>query len=153
MITRLSLFADYFQIVLADDAVIQTPELMTDADIDRRMIVAQGVVVLFTARNMFVPVEIAIHQNEPPPLDLGAWDHVVEGSLALPSGRVAVFGLTEPDATARRFATARGVHRLRAASAGLDTLSANRLEGEDRYRVDLWPAPQAPVKVLKQYRT
>lgn len=44
-----------------------------------------------------------------------------------------------------------GSNRVRAHFAGLGTLSPDGLEGEDRYRIVVWPAPFAEIAVLKQY--
>jgi hypothetical protein len=44
-----------------------------------------------------------------------------------------------------------GTYRVRAYFGGLDTVSADGLEGDDHYRVVLWPAPaQEPVILLAQ---
>ncbi|MFA4914997.1 MAG: hypothetical protein WC590_15290, partial [Burkholderiaceae bacterium] len=44
-----------------------------------------------------------------------------------------------------------GTYRVRVYCGGFDTLSEDRLDGDDHYRVLLWPAPPDDVQVLKQY--
>jgi hypothetical protein len=46
---------------------------------------------------------------------------------------------------------AAGTYRVRLHGSGLGTLSADGLDGDDRYRIVLWPAPAAEIVVRKQY--
>ncbi|MDW4736332.1 hypothetical protein NQ293_26040, partial [Escherichia coli] len=56
-----------------------------------------------------------------------------------------------PDAA--RIDVAPGTYRVRVSYGGLDTLSEDGLEGDDRYRLQLWPAPPIAVRVVKQRPT
>ena len=77
-------FADYHQFYLQDGRVSPpAPEVWTDADIARRAKVAPNIVVICPVRDMAVPVEVELHDAEPP-FDTRAADHIVECSLALP---------------------------------------------------------------------
>jgi len=42
------------------------------------------------------------------------------------------------------------VYRVRVSYGGLDTLSDDGLEGDDHYRLQLWPATSIAISVLKQ---
>ena len=44
-----------------------------------------------------------------------------------------------------------GTFRVRFLFSGLGTLSADGLEGQDRYRVVLWPGEAGPLRVVKQW--
>ena len=46
--------------------------------------------------------------------------------------------------------TAPGRYRVRASFGGLATLSADGLDGDDHYHLQLWPATTGTVDVLKQ---
>lgn len=133
------LFADYFQFYLQDEGASGgLGEAWTEAALARRLAVGPGVVGVYTARNMTVPVTVEVHPSAPPD-DRDAWEHVAEDSLEVPSGRVVVAGCTDYFPDAARIDVAPGVYRLRASFAGLDTLRDNGLDGDDRYRVQLWP--------------
>ena len=47
---------------------------------------------------------------------------------------------------------ARGSYQLRALYSGLDSLSEYGLDGDDVYRVVLWPGPARPLSVVKQWK-
>jgi len=146
---RYEIFADYFQFYLWDAG--EMPEPPTDyveTDLRARIKAAPFVVVIQPVRNMDVPVTLALAEAAPV-LDLDAWDHVAEASLDLPSGRLEIHECT--GGSIDILDVAPGGYRVRACFAGLDTLSEDGLDGDDRYHLTLWPAPAAPVEVLKQH--
>jgi hypothetical protein len=146
---QLQVFADYHQFYLWDPA--KRPEAPTDyteEDVKRRIKADPYVVVIQPERNMTVPVEIEIHDTEPP-FEAHEWDHIAEASLHLESGQLQVHQCTlgpVADLTAEP-----GWYRVRSFHAGLGTLSADGLDGNDRYRVVLWPAPPSDVRVMRQW--
>jgi hypothetical protein len=151
-VRKLELFADYFQFYLQDEqASASLAEAWTEEANRRRLAVSPdgyGIGV-GTARNMTVPVRVEVRAR-PPRDDLGPWDHVVECSVHVPSGQLVVAGCTDYFPDAARIDVAPGWHRARVYHGGLGSVSPDRLEGKDRYRVALWPAPPADVEVLKQ---
>lgn len=146
-----SLFADYFQIYLRDEAHPHLPSNYTDDAIARRLMAGRHAVILHTARNMTVPVRVEWHDRRPV-FDPGPYQHVVEAGFDCPSGRLVLAGLTDAAAAAPRLAVKAGPLGLRASLSGLDTLSADGLDGEDRYLMQLWPGAEvAGVRVLKAW--
>lgn len=146
-----NLFADYFQIYLCDENHSQLPEVFTNEDIARRLIAGPHEVVVFTARNMHVPVRVEWHHHRPAP-DLDAHQHVVEAGFACPSGRLVLAGLTDYLPTSPRLTVKHGLLGVRANLSGLDSLRENGLAGDDRYLVQLWPgARSGAVRVLKAW--
>jgi nucleoside-diphosphate-sugar epimerase len=146
-----NLFADYFQIYLCDENHSDLPEAFTDEDIARRLVAGPQEVVVFTARNMHVPVRVEWHPQRPAP-NLDGYQHVVEAGFACPSGRLVLAGLTDYIPSSPRLAVKTGVLGVRANMSGLDTLRENGLDGDDRYLVQLWPGthPDA-ARVLKAW--
>ena len=92
------IMADYHQVLLMDDrsATVVLPQVVTDADVKRRLTLAPGAVIIHTARNMPVPLTIDI-SDAPPllPADAARWDHFTECSISISSGRMVVAGLTD----------------------------------------------------------
>ena len=127
----------------------EAPTDYTEEDTRRRIKAAPFVVVIQPARNMAVPVEVEV-SDAPPALELEGWDHVAEASLELPSGRLEIHECTGGSIDV--LPVRPGTYRARACFGGLDTLSDDGLDGDDRYRIVLWPAPFAPVDILKQYK-
>jgi hypothetical protein len=143
------IFADYHQFYLWDHGVSPSSALdYTDDDIARRIKAAPHIVVIQPERNMEVPVEIEIAESAPA-LDLQSWDHVAEASLDLPSGQLEIHECT--GGSVDILAVPPGTYRVRADYGGLRTLSEDRLDGDDFYRITLWPAPFTGVVILKQY--
>lgn len=146
-----SLFADYFQFYLQDETVDgNLADSWTQEAVDRLLAVTPGTVGVGTVRNMEVPVVVELHDLEPS-RDLDRWDHVVECSLNIPSGRIVIAGCTDFFPDAARIEVKPGSYRARVLYRGLDTLSEDGLDGNDQYVVVLWPGPPCDVIVLKQW--
>jgi hypothetical protein len=146
---RYEIFADYFQFYLRDEGEQpHAPTDYTDEDIKRRIKVAPFVIVIQPARNMTVPVAVEV-ADASPTLVFDSWDHIAEASIDLPSGRLEIHECTGGSIDV--LSVLPGTYRARAYFGGLNTLSDDGLDGDDHYRITLWPAPFAPVEVLKQY--
>jgi hypothetical protein len=147
------LFADYFQFYLQDDdaAIGNLSDAWTEEATANLIAVAPGTVGIGTARNMTVPVVIEIRRAKPGD-SLDEWDHVVEAGLTIRSGALVVAGCTDFFPDAARLPLAPGEYRVRLYAAGLRSVSPDGLEGDDRYRVVIWPgnAAHLPV-VLKRF--
>jgi hypothetical protein len=144
------LFADYFQFYIQDEAADgDLSDSWSEEAVSRLLAVAPGVVGIGTVRNMEVPVAVSILATEAV-LKLEDWDHVVECSLEVGSTRLVIAGCTDYLPGAARIPVAPATYRLRACYAGLDSLSKDGLEGNDRYEIQLWPAPAIEPRVLKQ---
>jgi len=146
----LKIFADYHQFYVWDQQVEpEAPTDWTEADVARRLKAAPNVVVISPVRNMTVPVEVEVHEAEPP-FQVDAWDHIAECSLDLPSGQLQVHECT--GGPVANFKVRPGTYRVRAFYGGLASLSADGLEGKDHYLVVLWPAPPTELFVLKEWK-
>lgn len=145
----LVVFADYHQFYIWDGGIAPyAPEDYADEDIERMVKVASNVVVIMPIRNMNVSVQLRLHNAEPD-VDLAAWDHVVDCSLDLPTGRLQVHECT---GSARLDTSVEpGTYRVRAMYSGLDTLSADGLEGDDIYVIELWPGEERAVQTIKRW--
>lgn len=143
------LFADYHQFYLEDDA--GTPDIpadWTDEAVRHRILCADGVVSVSTARNMTVPVLVELH-DEPPQVPEEA-DHIVMANLRT-AGRVVIAGCTDYLPDAARFSVPEGELRAMVVFTGLGTISEDGLEGGDRYIIHLWPGWGNGTIVLRQW--
>jgi hypothetical protein len=146
---RAELFADYFQFYVWDKGALpDAPTDWTEEDVVNRLKAAPNVVVVCPVRNMTVPVELEVLASEPE-LRSDPWDHIAECSLELPSGQLELHECT--GGSAGVLSVVPGSYRVRAYFGGLDSLSEDGLSGDDHYRVTLWPAPRAPLRVVKQW--
>lgn len=144
------LFADYFQFYLQDESAEGNLEASwSEEAVARLLAIAPGTVGVGTVRNMNVPVTVEILDAEPAP-DFDLWDHVTECSLDVPTGRIVIAGCTDYFPDAARIDVPPGTYRTRVSYGSLNTLSEDRLDGEDRYRVQLWRGTPMEPRVLRQ---
>ncbi|WP_293776469.1 hypothetical protein [uncultured Oxalicibacterium sp.] len=146
-----SLLADYHQFYLADAAGnVDLPTNWNDDALNTRLLSGPGVLIVATERNMTVPVRVILHERRPQ-IDIDAADHVVEGHLHT-SGEIVIAGLNDylPQAPRRRVPA--GELGVMIIFTGLDTLSEDGLDGEDRYDVHLWPGSVEGITVLRQWQ-
>jgi hypothetical protein len=143
------IFADYHQFYLADARGWSIPDDWVDEAMANRIHCDADLLVVTTARDMNVPVRVELHDREPQ-IDTTAADHVVLGSVGS-GGQLIVIGCTEPIDTAARIAVPSGNLRAMVVFSGLDTLSEDELDGEDRYVIHLWPSPETGVEVLRKW--
>ena len=136
------LFADYFQFYLQDESANGNLESWSEEAVARFLAIPPGSIGVGTVRNMNVPVSVEVLDVEPEP-DFTSWYHVTECSLDVPTGRIVLAGCTDYFPDAARIEVPPAVYRARIPYGALDTVSANGLDGDDRYRVQLWPAPCA----------
>ncbi len=142
--------ASYHQVHLLDDGLDgDLSDSWTQEAVDRLFAVATGTVGLGTLREGPVPLTVEIHQDEPP-LDLDPWDHVVEGGIQTPSGRVIVMGCMDYLPDSPRIEVPPGTYRVRLSVGGADSVSEDGLSGKDKYRAQLWLGAEQPVLVHKQ---
>jgi len=118
--------------------------------VERMLATSSGMVGLGTVRNMRVPVTLEFLDAEPAG-DLAPFDHVAEGSLVMETGPLVVAGCTDYLRDAARFDIEPGTYRVRLSCSGLNSLSEDGLQGQDRYLVQLWQAPPIDPRVLKQH--
>lgn len=146
----LELFADYFQFHVCDgDFRTDTATIWDEAAADRMLATGPDLIAVGTARNMDVPVILEISAAEPA-VDVADWDQVIECGLALASGTLLAFGCTDDIGAAARFAVDPGSYRARISYGGLADLSDDGLDGDDRYRVQLWPGEADGIAVMKR---
>lgn len=151
LLTRqLDVFADYFQFYVCDERYETDTGLIWDeATTNRMLALGTDLIAIGTARNMDVPVQIELLASEPE-IDFAAWEQVIDCSITISSGKLIVFGCTDNPDDSERLPVTPGVHRARISYSNLSDLSEDGLDGNDRYRVQLWPGPTADLVVRKR---
>jgi hypothetical protein len=145
-------FADYRQVYVHDasfDFAASAADWFdwTGTNAENRVAAAPGMLNICTARNVDVQVRIEVFDAEPP-LDVEAWDQVVEAGIALSSGQLTVSSPLGENALS--LAVDQGQYCSRVFFGGLHTLSDDGLLGQDHYLVQLWPGRFDGVAIRKR---
>jgi hypothetical protein len=142
---EIKLYAKLQMFLLLDDRAGDTgdPEdgWTAQARIDR-VAVADGWIAIGTDAACDVDLQIEIADAAPGREALDDWDHVVEGSVEITSGRIVVMSPGEP--LTSRLGVPPGWWRVRAHRS----VFSGELESA---HLILWPAPEAPSAVLVRY--
>jgi hypothetical protein len=147
-------FADYFMFDLLDDGVDRSVPTIEEEDLSDRVIVSEGAVTIMTARNMSVPMLLEIGASPPGEAvysEIETWDHIVECSIRIKSGRLAIWGNGEYYPDCPRVSVEPGTYEVRIFHGGLTTLSEDELDGNDVYWVVLTPGQPIEKKVIKRF--
>lgn len=155
---ELRLFADYHQIHMFDEgSTTDLGEAWTEAAVADQLAIARDAVAVGTVVNMFVEVAVEVLDRAPTP-DSTDFDHVVEGSVKVRSGRLVVMGCSDYEPDAVRFGVPVGWLRMRVSRSNLEVAARLGIESDEdranmqRIRIQVWPsAPQPPV-VHKRWR-
>ncbi|MDG4863242.1 hypothetical protein P8605_34405 [Streptomyces sp. T-3] len=155
--TELTLFADYFQIHVCDaDADGDLSDAWTDAAVADQLAVARDALGIGTAVNVNVSVAVEILPHEPGE-NSAEFDHVVEAGLHVSRGRLAVLGCTDYGPDAATFEVPGGWTRVRASRSNLaravqaDVASDESPETTEKLRIQVWPGPELPSKIIKRW--
>lgn len=155
---ELELFADYYQIHLFDDgSAADLGDAWTDEAVLDHLAVAADAMAVGTTVNVNVAVTLEVLEAAPED-DSAEFDHVVEGSLQVPSGRLVVMGCTDYEPEAARFVVAAGPVRVRAARSNLAEAERLDIDSDDdpatmeRLRLQVWPAPLNDPVVIKRWK-
>jgi hypothetical protein len=148
---KFDIFADEYQFYLEDanpEGSSASPMFWDEAAFRRRLAALGDIMAVGTVRSVDVPVEIAMRESTPGD-DFEGWDHVVEGSLRVSSGKLVVRGTT--DLPEIYIPVDPDTYRMRVYMGALGTGDGSGVEGEDYYRVEIWPAAFRQVRVLKEW--
>jgi len=128
----------YFQFYLGDaeaDPGSILPTLWDGGDVwAHRLVVMPGMLVVRTEDPSYAKVIVTLHDGEPGELAKD-WNHVIDASLAIPSGRLVVMDFAPVTSLLNSITVEPSTYRVRIGHRyrnGFD---------EDPYFVSLWPAP------------
>ena len=146
---QLTITVDHFQIFFQDSEYDLGDE--EDLDIDaflysedafaRHVGGLPRLLNIFTAKWYgVVRLEVVVCRYQPDDI-LTDWDNVAEVSIEAPSGSVLIYA-SESNVDERvRIAIPPDTYRARIYTGGIETVDENVTDGQDYYRVILWPSP------------
>ena len=103
-----------------------------------------------TARNDDIVVHFSLLAGAPED-DFKDWDYVFETNMSLPLGKIVVAGPCEclPETTCINVQHS-GNYGIRIYYGNFNTISEDGLEGDEHYKIALWPSHDKILKILKQ---
>lgn len=107
---------------------------------------------LGTLRNADVLLNVHVEHHEPA-YSIDEFDHLIEASIHLPSGDLAIMGGAESLSVARRIKVPPGSYRLLYAVSGIETIQSEYEPAEDVYSLFIWPAKQKKTTLVKHWQS
>lgn len=131
-------FADYNQVLLHDGSCEgDLSESWNDEAYKKMIVASDDALAVSTMRNMDVPVEVVVNDGKPSVVP-DDWDHIVQCNLGIPSGSLVVRGVSDYLPDAARIELESGQYTAWVLYGGLNTVSDDGLDGEDKYKIILW---------------
>ncbi|SDQ01183.1 hypothetical protein SAMN05428975_5632 [Mucilaginibacter sp. OK268] len=149
---RLDFFTKHNQFYLCDSAyksntgsnTFWTPEAYHD-----RLGVDYDILGIGIESYGHVKADLEILDSADPQTDFGQYNHVVEAGITIQSGLLQV--LNFPDYKSYlKLIIKPGKYRVRVYSSGLGNVDTEADEGQDHYKITMWPDSRMERKVLKQ---
>ncbi|MFD0375037.1 hypothetical protein [Streptomyces sp. NPDC127112] len=157
MAIDLELFADYHQIhVMDEESEGDFGDVWTEQTILDGLGITDGALAIGTAVNVTVAVSVHVLAEQPDD-DRDDFDHVIEASLHLASGRLVVMGCSDYLPDAARFdmpadwIRVRASRRNLAAAVEADIDSSESPETTEQLRLQAWPALFSPPRIIKRW--
>lgn len=155
--TELTLFADYFQIHVADaDSDGDLSDAWTDQAVADHLAVAPDALGIGTSVNVDVSVTVDVLAQEPSD-DSAEFDHVVEAGLIVSAGRLRILGCTDYGPEAATFEVPPGGNRVRVSRRNLaratqaDVDSHKTPETTEKVRIQVWSNPELTARIIKRW--
>jgi len=121
--------------------------IWSEATTQNRLVALSNFLSVFTGSYGQIRGKFDVYADEPP-LDVVAYDHVVEACIKTISGTLEIIACGFNDAD-YLINVSPGNYRIRICSTGLDAVIGD--DGNDFYTIQLWPSEWKEAKVLKQY--
>ena len=149
MLERFTIYTDHLQFYVED--VEATPDYASiwfpDPKIEH-LATAPGLISVGTARWADTTIEVEVLEHPPSPAP-EAWDRIVECSLDVPSGQIRIYSPLDDANTARTMSLAPGTYRVLVQYGGIDEVDEYTQEGDDHYRLTLWPGTPTEPRLVK----
>jgi len=144
---QLRVTSEYRRFQVGDPEAPDAPEEWTEQEVADRVSLSAGCIVVSPARDGTIPVEVSFWSEEPPVM-FNHWQHALEVPLAT-NGRIAIQDWDgQEEAT---LAVDPGDYTVRLLFGGLGTISEDGFTGQDFYRIQIWKAPCARLRVLRRW--
>lgn len=148
---KLDFDTGYHQFYIADKGTeeFDSAKFWTDSANSSRLALAYGSIGVYTGSYGHIRAELDI-VDKPSNMPLNNYDHVVEGSLEVKSGKLQILDCPFSEII-KEIDMKPGIYRVRVYSSNLASTYINEDDADDFYKVEIWPDTLSDRKVLKQY--
>ncbi len=149
-IQKLNFFTEYYQFYILDaetKASTDAPDFWCSTAEPRRLAIGEGLLGVTVAKYAKIKVDVKILNTEPAIEDNA--NHVVETSLAIPSGILQIKDCTAYD-TILEVNLEKTSHQIRISSFNLGAVKND--VGKDYYKVEIWKAMPKQTLILKEWK-
>lgn len=124
----------------------QEDKLLTD-----RLIANNDLLTARTGSYGHIRGELFILETENKSIDLEKYDHIVEGGLEVTSGKLQISDCPNY-IVEMAIGINNGRYKVRIYSSNLASTDIDENDGNDRYRIEVWPDGGQEIKVIKRYK-
>jgi hypothetical protein len=115
-----------------------------------RLFQSKNLLAVKTGSYGHIKGEICMLMNENKQVDIKNYDHIVEGFLEAKSGVLRI--LECPGSQSKlEIKVNPSTYKVRVYSSNLDSVDIDEDEGNDSYKIEIWPDSSKGGKVLKRY--
>ena len=121
-----------------------------DSGYSDRLIQAENLLAIRTESYGHIKGELIVSKTENKQIDYNKYDHIVEGGLDITSGNLEILDCPNTKVELELKVNP-GKYRVRVYSSNLASADIDEDEGDDYYKIEIWPDSNMERKVLKQY--
>ena len=150
---RLDFHTEYNQFYISDKTSVRATgsiNFWTTAAYKDRLAKEEGILGVGTQSYGHIKGELDILNAANNKLDTNQYDHIVEGGIKVVSGVLQVLNcpISEIELEIK---LKPGTYRVRVYSSNLTNVDIDEDEGNDQYKIEIWPDTNMERKVLKRY--
>jgi len=127
-------------------------DLWSDENYNNRIAVLDGFIALRTASYGNIDLEVLVLENENTSFDINKYDHIVEASIKVENGKLEIVDCPDSD-TIIEIRLNDTNYRVRLYSKDIIDVDVDvdvdEDEGGDSYKIEIWPADFADLKIIK----
>ena len=150
---KLDFYTQYNQFYISSDngsVLLSNSMNWSETAYHDRLFLLKNMVVVFTGSYGHVRGEVDVLANSNHVIDFDKYDHIVEGGIEVRSGMLHI--LDCPNSLVElKIKIKPGSYRIRIYSSNLVNTDIDEYEGNDYYKIEIWPDTNMERKVLKQY--
>ena len=134
-----------------DKSIEDNTSYPDDNDLEDRLYIEEKFITIYAGSYGHIRGELFVLDKANPNIEYELYDHVAEGGLDVETGELQILHCPT-SAVEFKVKVKPGIYRVRVLFSKLYTNQLDEFEGDDRYRIEVWPDNNIEKKVLKRYK-